>query len=114
MVQERSVGLAIILTLITCGIYGLYWMYAMTNELAYLSDDPTFTGGKTILFSIITCGIYTLFWYYMLGGKIAIAQMKKGYPAKDDGVLYIILGIFGLGIVSMAIAQSNINKLAAL
>lgn len=113
LIQQRSVGLGIILSLITCGIYSLYWMYAITNEVGYLSDDPSFTGGKTILFTIITCGIYALFWYYMLGGKLATAQMKKGYPAKDDGVLFIILGIFGLGIISMAIAQSNVNNLVA-
>lgn len=111
LIQQRSIGLAIILSLITCGIYGIYWMYVITNEVGYLSDDPSFTGGKTILFSIITCGIYTLFWYYILGGKIANAQMKKGFPAKDDGVLLVVLGIFGLGIVSMAIAQSNVNNM---
>ena len=32
-------------------------------------------------------------------------------PTKDDGVILLVLGIFGLGIVSYAIAQSNVNKL---
>ena len=111
MITKRDVGLAIIFSLITCGIYGIYWMYSLTNEVGYLSGDSSFTGGKTILFSIITCGIYTLFWYYLLGGQIATAQEKKGYPAKDDGAILVVIGIFSLGIISMAIAQSNVNKL---
>ena len=111
MVEQRSIGIAIILSLVTCGLYNIYWMYALTNEVGQLSGDPSFSGGKTVLLSIITCGIYTFFWYYQLGSQISEAQARKGYPTKDDGVILLVLGIFGLGIVSYAIAQSNVNKL---
>lgn len=82
-------------------------MYALTNEVGHLSGDPSFTGGKAVLLSIVTCGIYTLFWYYQLGGQIA----KATKTSKDDSVIFLVLGIFGFGIISMAIAQSNVNKL---
>lgn len=111
MVQQRSVGLAIVLSFLTCGIYGIYWMYALTNEVSQLSGDSNFTGVKAILLALVTCGIYTLFWYYQLGNHIASAQQRQGQTPKDDSVILLILGIFGLGIVSMAIAQSNVNKL---
>lgn len=111
LIQERNIGLAIIFTIITCGLYGIYWMYSLTNEVGHLSDDPSFTGGKVILFSIITCGIYTLFWYYQLGGQIARAQQNKGYPSKDDGALLLVVALLSFGIISMAIAQSNVNRL---
>ena len=111
LIQERNIGLAIIFTIITCGLYGIYWVYSLTNEVGYLSDDPSFTGGKVILFSIITCGIYTLFWYYQLGGQIARAQQNKGYPSKDDGALLLVVALLSFGIISMAIAQSNVNRL---
>lgn len=111
MVRERSVGLAIILSLITCGLYGLYWIYALTNEIGVLSGDRSFTGGKTLLLCIITCGIYTLFWYYQVGSQLMQVQSNYGEIPKDDSLLYLLLGIFGFGIVSIAIAQSNVNKL---
>lgn len=111
MAQQRNIGLSIVLYFITCGLYGIYWMYVLTNEVGQLSGDSSFSGGKVILLSIITCGIYTLFWYYQLGGKIAIAQERQGQTPKDDSVIYLILGIFGLGVVSIAIAQSNVNNL---
>lgn len=111
MLKERNIGIAIILSLITCGIYYLYWIYAVTNEVGHLNESPNFTGGKTILFGIITCGIYFLFWFYQLGGQIAGVQAKKGLPQKDEGLMYVILAVFGMGLISLAIAQSNVNEL---
>lgn len=111
MVQNRNIGIAIILSIITCGIYTLYWMYKLTDEVSSLSGNPSFTGGKAVLLSIITCGIYTLFWDYQLGIEIAKAQQNNGIAPKDNGVLYLVLGIFGFGIISMAIAQSDVNNL---
>lgn len=111
MVQQRSVGLAIVLYFVTCGLYSLYWMYVLTNDIGRLNNDQSFSGGKVLLLSIVTCGIYTLFWYYQLGKQLQQAQQNAGLPSSDDSLIYLILGVFGLGIVSMAIAQSNVNKL---
>jgi hypothetical protein len=60
MVNQRSVGLAIVLTLITCGIYGIYWFIVMTNDVGKLSGDYTFTGGKHFLLTLVTCGIWII------------------------------------------------------
>lgn len=32
MIQSRSIPLCIILSIITCGIYGLYWLVCLANE----------------------------------------------------------------------------------
>jgi hypothetical protein len=111
MVKERGIGLAIILTLVTCGIYGLYWMYVLTEEVAVLSKDKAFNGGIAVILSLVTCGLYSIYWNYQLGEKIAKAQANKGDAVKDNGVLYLVLSFFGLGIISLAIAQSDVNKL---
>ncbi len=114
MVNQRSVVVAIILSIVTCGLYGIYWMYAITNEVGILSGESGFNGGKAILFTIITCGIYYFFWWYQMGQNIAKAQQYRGIYPKDNGVLYIVLAIFGLGIVNYAIAQSDVNRLVEL
>lgn len=111
MVKQRSVGVAIILSFITCGLYMIYWMYALTNEVGHLSNDSSFTGGKAVLLSLVTCGIYSIYWYYQLGKHIATAQGLKGRTPTDNGVLFVVLGVFGFGIISMAIAQAEVNKL---
>lgn len=33
MIQPRSVPLCIVLSIITCGLYGLYWFVCLTNEV---------------------------------------------------------------------------------
>lgn len=112
MIQQRSVGLAIVLSLITCGIYGIYWFIVMTNDAGKLSGDSSFTGGKHFLLSLVTCGIWSIVWSYQIGKQIAEAQRQRGVLATDNSVLYLVLSIFGLGIVTYALAQLDINKLA--
>ena len=31
--KERNVALAIVFTIITCGIYGIYWFVVLTDEV---------------------------------------------------------------------------------
>ncbi len=107
---NRSVAGVIILSILTCGIYHLYWVYATTNEINYYLGEDDTSGGMVILFSIITCGIYSLYWYYKMGKKVQAVQLRALGNGSDDSVLYLILSIFGFAIVSNAIIQSNLNK----
>jgi hypothetical protein len=109
--EKRSIALTIVLTLVTCGIYGLYWQYALTKEVAKLNNRPDFNGGIAVLLTLVTCGIYGLFWVYQLGQYIQQLQTTKGMPAKDNSLMYVILSLFGLGIVAFAIAQNDLNEL---
>ncbi|TMV48209.1 DUF4234 domain-containing protein [Paenibacillus mesophilus] len=108
---QRSVGMAVVLTLITCGIYGIYWFIVLTNEVGRLSGDHTFTGGKHFLLSLITCGIWSYVWSYQIGKQVGAAQHQRGLMVSDNSVLYLVLTFFGLGIVAYALAQSDVNKL---
>jgi len=108
---QRSVGLSLILTLITCGIYGIYWFIVLTNDVGHLSGDRGFTGGKHFLLTLITCGLWSFVWSYQLGKNIAEAQERQGVRVSDNSLLYLVLNIFGLGIVNYALAQSEVNKL---
>ncbi|WP_309122279.1 DUF4234 domain-containing protein [Paenibacillus sp.] len=112
MVQERSIGLAVVLTLVTCGIYGIYWFIVLTNDVGRISGDPSFTGGKHFLLSIVTCGIWSIIWSYQAGKLVESAQRQRGIPGTDNSVLYLVLTIFGLGIVTYALVQADVNKLA--
>ena len=62
MIQERNIVTCIILSIITCGIYGIYWEICLVNDLNVAADTPNDTsGGMVFLLSIITCGIYMLY-----------------------------------------------------
>lgn len=113
MVAKRSVGMALVLSIITCGLYSIYWFIKLTDEINYVSDNTGDTsGGIAFLLTLITCGIYAWFWYYKMGEKLDQASLSKGYPTQSKGVLYLVLGILGFGIVSYALMQDSLNKLA--
>ncbi|MGB4185942.1 MAG: hypothetical protein WBI88_09075 [Caldicoprobacterales bacterium] len=39
------------------------------------------------------------------------AQVRAGVPANDNSILYLILSLFGVGIIAYAIIQSDINDI---
>ncbi|SCY96562.1 DUF4234 domain-containing protein [Alkaliphilus peptidifermentans] len=109
--EKRNIGLAILFTFITFGIYGLFWFVKLTNEVSDLSGDTSMSGGKALLFTILTCGIYSIYWAYQMGKLTCKAQENKKEVGKDNSVLYLILSIFGLSIIVFALVQSDINNM---
>lgn len=66
--EKRSIPVSIILSIVTCGLYGLYWYYKLTNDTHQaVGRKTTASGGRAILFTIITCGIYSIYWAYKMG-----------------------------------------------
>lgn len=106
--NERNIGIAILLSIVTCGIYAIYWFITLTNEVNAKYGDPNATsGGVAFLLTLVTCGIYGYFWAYKLGEKV---DAIKGNPAGNSNILYLVFEIFGLNIVTLALAQDAINK----
>ena len=110
-ITKRDLVVAIILTIVTCGIYAYYWMYKITEETNYLSGDHSMDPTLVVVFSIITCGIYMYYWMYKVGKNITIAQTRNNMVASDNAIIYLILALFGFYIVSLALMQDSINKL---
>lgn len=114
VVKPRNLVLYIVFTLISCSYFAFYWMYTLTEDVKELSGDHSGTsGGMTILFAFLTCGIYSLFWMYKQGDAIDKMKVQRGMPAGNSGILYLVLAIFGVGIVSYALMQNEVNKLCA-
>lgn len=108
---KRDVALVVILSIITCGIYALYWMYVTQEEVNNYLGEQDLSGAMVVLLTFVTCGIYGWIWYYQIGQKIQKAQVKAAVHGNDESILYLILAIVGLSIVSLAIIQNNLNKI---
>lgn len=111
MVQKRSIVSCIILTFITCGIYGIYWFICLADDVNTVSGVRDTSGGAVFLLTLITCGIYGLYWAYRCGEKIDMAKQSRGISSSNGGILYLILYIFG-GIIAYAVIQNEINNMA--
>ncbi len=57
MVKERNIAVCIILSLVTCGIYMIYWFICLTDEANNASNSTGTSGGMAFLLSLVTCGI---------------------------------------------------------
>lgn len=111
MVKEKNIALCIILSLVTCGLYGLYWFVTLTDDTNTIAGEPGTSGVMAVILTVVTCGIYGLYWAYKCGEKIDKAHQNRGEAAGNGGVLYLILFIFG-GIIAYALIQNEINKFA--
>jgi hypothetical protein len=110
-VANRNIVLAVILSFITCGLYLFYWMATITDDANIVSDERSDTsGGLVIVFSVVTCGIYTIYWFYKMGKKLNMAGVKYGKSISDNSIVYLLLGIFGFGIVNYCLIQSDLNR----
>ena len=109
--MNRSIALCIVYSIITLGIYMFYWIYKINEESAKLTDEPEIiNGGMLILLTIVTCSIYWIYWSYKIGERFDRLRQKNGEMPGNLSVIYLILTIFGLGIITSALMQSEENK----
>ena len=121
MKTDRSLVAYILLSIITCGIYSYYFLYAMARDANVIcSADGKKTGGLLafILLSFITCGFYALYWYYALGNRLAENAPRYGMNFQENGttvLLWYLVGALVCGIgpfVAMHILIKNMNSLS--
>ncbi len=113
-IRKRELVLPIILCFVTCGIYGLVWFYNLVSDLNTAVPESTDKDpGTVLILSIITCGIYGLIWLYGAGEKVDRIRQMNGESASNSGLIYLLLTLFGLGIVAYALIQTELNKIAA-
>lgn len=111
MITRKSIATAIILSIVTCGIYGLYWLYQINDSVAQASGIQRMSGGVVLLLEIITCGLYGIYWAYIMGKDMQEAQARRNMPITDNSILYLVLSIFGLQIVNLALIQNDLNNM---
>ena len=77
--KPRDVMLRILLTFFTCGLYGLYWMKTLTDDIhAFSGRSTTPGGGKVVLLTLVTCSLYFYYWLYQISGELVEARREKG------------------------------------
>ncbi len=110
-VSERSLPLYIVLSVLTCGLFSIYWFIVLAGDIRRLRGGTKPNGVTDYLLGLITCGIYLWYCYYQYPKYIVEIQEKKGIEANDISLVSILVGIFGLGIVSLALMQNELNKI---
>ena len=107
-IKSRNIVSCVILTIVTCGIYGIYWAVCLGRE-AVSVKDPADSG----VLEIVLLLFLPFVGFYLAEQKLSAGCTEKGIPHKDNSVLYLILGLVGLGIVNYCMMQNDLNQLAA-
>lgn len=114
-ITNRNIGICILLSVITCGIYAYVWLYQMAEDLKRASGDANApSGAMVVLLGIVTCGIYLWYWLYKAGEQVNAAKTARGMTADSNAsIIYLLLAIFGFAIISYCLIQNELNKLTA-
>ena len=110
--KKKSILMVILLTIITCGIYSLFWLYQTTQDLTEYSEDYRLTPGMSVLLTIITCGLYQIYWWYRIADIFMSAQQRAKMPRlSDNKILFVVLSLFNFDFINMAILQGDMNQM---
>ena len=107
--EKRNIGIYVLLSIVTCGVFSIYWIYCIGNDLYRLNGEES-KAGTDILLGFVTCGFYFFYVYYMYGKKLNDIRIKYGASPKDDSVILVVFAIFTGGIVSECILQHSLNE----
>ena len=117
---NRDLVTYILLSIVTCGIYGYWFVYKMAQDTNTIcAGDGNNTPGLVafILLSIVTCGIYSIYWQYQLAKRMDENAPRYGVTLTEhasDVLLWLLLGLFicGLSFVAMFYIIRNLNTMS--
>lgn len=101
---NRSLGMFILLSLITFGIYSIYFFSKVGTDLNKIASR--YDGKKTMHFCLITFlltpitfGIAALVWYHKMSDRVGSELRRRGYEKTIGSDTYWLWGILGSLIV---------------
>ncbi len=109
--EKRDPMMVVLYTLLTCGIYGIWWWYQTITEIKNALGREDINPGMELILAIVTCGLYGIYLYYKYPQLMLEMQDRAGRPRNDISMMALLLAIFGLAIVSIPIMQSELNNI---
>ncbi len=100
MVKNRNPILVVVLSIITIGIYGIYWLYSTKKEMVEL-------GASIPTFWLIIIPIVNIYWLY----KYSVGTAHVAKKESSMGLIYFLLWLV-FAPAAMILTQIELNKLA--
>ena len=107
--QQRNIVTCVLLSLVTCGIYGIYWMICLAKDVTTVKDKDRNATTNIVLFILLP------FLGFFLAERQFTEDLKAmGIAHEDRSILYLILGLLGIGvIVDACMMQNDMNNILA-
>ena len=112
---ERSLLMFVLLTIFTAGIYGMWFIYCMSEDINQACEgDGDYTSGFVpfIILCYVTLFIYVFYWCYKLGDRLYDNAPRYGLKFKDTGKSILLWGTVGILLLALGpfIAMSKLIK----
>ena len=101
---DRSMPMYFLLSFITCGIYGIYFMTKFTDDLNTIATKRD--GLKTMhnclmifILSGLTLGIYPLVWYHKMSQRVGDEARARGIQTEFGASTFWLWNVLGACII---------------
>ncbi len=115
--QERNIAWSLILSLLTCGVYGFAWFYLIGRDLRKRLGPDGPNAGLDVFLTIMTCGLWGIYAAYRYPTLIDQIERQTGLQESRLSLTCVLLSVFslwkvyGLGLISLALMQNQLNKI---
>ena len=110
--EPVNIALYLVLTLVTCGLFNLYWNFRQMEWCNDLLDRDEFSFGWWLVLILLTCGLYHLYYQFKMGEAINEIQASRGLPVREGlPILSVVAAILGAGVVADCIHQHELNAI---
>ena len=107
-----DIAVGIILSLVTCGMYNVYWNYKQMKALNVLLGREEYDFVKWLILSLITCGLYHVYYEYRMGCDLQEWLAKNNPPGSPNlSAMGLVLSLLGFTVIADAVYQHELNKL---
>ncbi|MET0410307.1 MAG: DUF4234 domain-containing protein [Polyangiaceae bacterium] len=119
VLQEENPMLVVALTLVTCGIYSLYWHYTRTRELRDALDEPSLNPSIDVLLALPSCGLWLVYAHYRNARLLHRALLRFEPDARDRSAAIVVLDLATVlvlvtWLIALFVLQDEHNHLARL
>lgn len=118
IIHERHPLWCFGLSIITFGIYALYWIYKLHQEIGVVTGRRGGTSPlATVVLCVLTCGIYQVWWAWQRGCEFREEARRRGSDEADMyPSLFLVLQLssylFGFtGMIGLALMQDRVNQI---
>jgi len=112
--HSANIALYLLLTIVTLGLFNLYWNYRQMRSCNELLGRDEFSFVLWLLLVIVTCGLYHFYYQYRMGAALNEIQRLEELPVTEGlPVLSLVAAVLGVGVVADCIHQHELNAIDA-
>lgn len=114
---ERNPAVVLLLTLVTCTLYGYYWLFVTTDELRRETGREDLSPVLDLVLAIFTAGLWGLYATWRNAQIVHEVLRARGVEHADQSQAVLIFNlstfVWGAGwLVSLVLMQVDYNRLA--